>query len=193
MLKSLIWKVWARSRKVSAWCVQPCNRRVPKIYGVTLLNVVHEVKSQWNWCLVVYRLSRRKERDRCLKYSGEKINLILDCSSKVKNLLPWMLGSVHLCFCWQLQKKSLRRARETDEQVRGWFPGYGYVLMSFHHCTGHANPVVYNRCTGLVDWTGGLDSWTGTLDTSDAAITLVIAGIMYFMDSRTELEIAFKQ
>ena len=53
--------------------------------------------------------------------------------------------------------------------------------------------VVYNRWTGLVDWTGGLDSWTRALDASDAAITLVIAGVMYFTDSRTELEIAFKQ
>jgi len=28
--------------------------------------------------------------------------------------------------------------------------------------------VVYNRWTGLVDWTGGLDSWTRALDASDA-------------------------
>ena len=53
--------------------------------------------------------------------------------------------------------------------------------------------VVYNHWTGLVDWTGGLDSWTRVLDASDAAITLVIAGVMYFTDLRTELEIAFKQ
>ena len=40
-----------------------------------------------------------------------------------------------------------------------------------------------------MDWTGGLDSWTRALDASDA----VTAGVMYFTDSRTELEIAFKQ
>ena len=45
--------------------------------------------------------------------------------------------------------------------------------------------IVYNRWTGLVYWTGGLDSWTRALDASDAAITLVIAGVMYFADSRT--------
>ena len=50
-----------------------------------------------------------------------------------------------------------------------------------------------NGCIQSLDWTSGLDSWTRGLDASDAAITLVIAGVMYFTDSRTELEIAFKQ
>jgi len=52
------------------------------------------------------------------------------------------------------------------------------LILQFHGCKNRLYTIA-----GLDWWTGLMDSRTRALDASDAAITLVIAGVMYFTDS----------
>ena len=59
-----------------------------------------------------------------------------------------------------------------------------FFLFVFTVCTH----ILIIGCIQSLDWTSGLDSCARCY--SDAAITLAIAGVMYFADSWAELEIA---